>query len=232
MIGVCSTKQTLLDNHGVVLMKKYELYLFDFDLTLANSEKAILSCFRHIFETHGYSGITDEQIGATIGMMLIDALALLTGEKDADLIESYRQEYVRYADKVMTELTVFFPETIEVLRALKANGAKVGIVSSKLAYRIQESIDKFDINDCIDILLGGGDVVNAKPAPDGILKAMETFNISKENTLYVGDHSYDAMAAQNAGVDYAGVLHGKTKREVLEAYPNVAVMDSLSELLL
>lgn len=212
-------------------MKKYKLYLFDFDLTLANSEKAILKCFFKVFEKHGYTGIEPEQVSATIGMMLSDALALLTGEDDKETVESYRKEYVGFADGFMTELTELFPETISVLRGLKANGAKVGIVSSKLAFRIQESIDKFRINDCIDILIGGGDVKNPKPAPDGICLAMERFGILPEDTLYVGDHEYDAKAATNAGVDFAGILHGKTAREVLESYNHVAVMDSLEELL-
>lgn len=212
-------------------MKRYKLYLFDFDLTLANSEKAILKCFYHVFEKYGYEGIKPEAVQATIGMMLVDALALLTGQKDMEVVEEYRKEYVRYADNCMTELTELFPETIDVLRTLKASGAKVGIVSSKLAFRIQESIDKFDINDCIDILIGGADIDNPKPAPDGIIKAMNELGIGREDTLYVGDHEYDAMAGQNAGVDYAGILHGHTAREVLNSYPNVAVMDSLNELI-
>ena len=212
-------------------MKNYKLYLFDFDLTLANSEKAILNCFYHVFKTFGYEGIKEDAVTATIGMVLSDALALLTKEEDKDRVEQFRKEYVSHADGVMTQMTELFPETEEVLRAIKAKGAHVGIVSSKLAFRIQESIDKFGLNDCIDIVIGGSDVVNSKPAPDGILKVMEIYGIAKEETIYIGDHEYDAQAAENAGVDYAGILHGKTSREVLESYPHVRVMDTLKELL-
>jgi len=212
-------------------MKNYKLYLFDFDLTLANSEKAIVNCFFHTFETFGYKGISEEEVTATIGMVLSDALALLTKEDDRERVEQFRKEYVSHADTVMTQMTELFPETEEVLRALKANGAFIGIVSSKLAFRIQESLDKFGLNDCIDIVIGGADVENAKPAPDGIFKALDYFGISKDDTLYVGDHEYDAQAAENAGLDYAGILHGKTSRKVLESYPNIKVMDTLKELL-
>ena len=41
----------------------------------------------------------------------------------------------------------------------------------------------------------------------------------------------DAQTARNAGVDFAGVLHGTTTEEELKAYPNVAVMKDLTELI-
>ena len=37
----------------------------------------------------------------------------------------------------------------------------------------------------------------------------------------------DAATAQAAGTDFAGVLHGMTTREELEAYPHVAIVDDL-----
>ena len=35
----------------------YKAYLFDFDYTLANSEKGIVMCFQHVFERNGFKGI-------------------------------------------------------------------------------------------------------------------------------------------------------------------------------
>lgn len=35
----------------------YKAYVFDFDYTLANSEKGIVMCFQLLFEAEGYDGI-------------------------------------------------------------------------------------------------------------------------------------------------------------------------------
>ena len=60
----------------------YKAYVFDFDYTLANSEKGIVMCFQLLFEAEGYDGIPEEAIRRTIGMTMYDAMASLTGETD------------------------------------------------------------------------------------------------------------------------------------------------------
>ena len=49
---------------------KYTVYLFDFDYTLADSSRGIVTCFRSVLERHGYTGITDDMIKRTIGKTL------------------------------------------------------------------------------------------------------------------------------------------------------------------
>ena len=126
--------------------------------------------------------------------------------------------------------TVLFPETEEVLRALKANGAHIGIISTKYRYRIMELMGKIFPEGFIDIIVGGEDVKEPKPSPEGVLLAIKEFGCNKEEVLYIGDSIVDAETAQSAQVDFAGVLHGATTREELSAYPHVEIMKSLSEL--
>ena len=76
-------------------------------------------------------------------------------------------------------------------------------------------------------IVGGEDVKTAKPSPEGLLFAMQRLGCSKEETLYIGDSTVDAETAQAGGTDFAGILHGATTREELEAYPHTVVADSL-----
>lgn len=48
-------------------MGKYKAYIFDFDLTLADSSKGILMCFKHTLSEFGYFVPSDEEIFKTIG---------------------------------------------------------------------------------------------------------------------------------------------------------------------
>ena len=212
-------------------MKRYHTYLFDFDYTLADSSKGIVICFRNVLERHRHTGISDEQIKRTIGKTLVDSFSILTGIGDDAILEEYRKEYVKEADRFMTANTRLFPETVSVLQALKEKGANIGIISTKYRYRIMELAKDNIPEGIIDLIVGGEDVKTAKPSPEGVFLALENLGTDKDTTLYIGDSIVDAETAQAAGMDFAGVLHGATTAEELEAYPHVAIMKDLTELL-
>lgn len=211
-------------------MKSYNVYLFDFDYTLADSSRGIVMCYRNVLERHHHTGIADETIKRTIGKTLQESFSIMTGITDADTLEMYRKEYVKEADTHMTANTFLFPETIEVLTRLKTNGTKLGIISTKYRYRIMELLGKKLPENFLDIIVGGEDVRHPKPAPEGVLFAIGHLGCRKEDVLYVGDSTVDAETAQAAQVDFAGVLHGATTYDELAAYPHVAIMKTLAEL--
>ena len=210
-------------------MKLYKVYLFDFDYTLADSSRGIVMCFRNVLERHQHTGITDDEIKRTIGKTLQESFSILTGITDADTLEAYKKEYVKEADVHMTVNTFLFPETEEVLTRLKTRGAKIGIISTKYRYRIMELLSKKLPSNFLDIIVGGEDVKEPKPSPEGVLLTIKELGCNKEEVLYIGDSIVDAETAQSAQVDFAGVLHGATTREELSAYPHVEIMKSLSE---
>lgn len=211
-------------------MKLYKVYLFDFDYTLADSSRGIVMCFRNVLERHQHTGITDDEIKRTIGKTLQESFSILTGITDADTLEAYKKEYVKEADVHMTVNTFLFPETEEVLTRLKTCGAKIGIISTKYRYRIMELLSKKLPSNFLDIIVGGEDVKEPKPSPEGVLLAIKELGCNKEEVLYIGDSIVDAETAQAAQVDFAGVLHGATTGEELSAYSHVEIMKSLSEL--
>lgn len=44
----------------------YTTYLFDFDYTLADSSRGIVTCFRNVLNRHGYTHPTDNDIKRTM----------------------------------------------------------------------------------------------------------------------------------------------------------------------
>lgn len=212
-------------------MKQYEVYLFDFDYTLADSSRGIIMCFRHVLDAHGYTGISDDNIKRTIGKTLPDSFSVLTGVKDVEMLNTYRIEYEEKAALCMTKNTTLFPETIEVLHELKKRGAKIGIISTKYSYRIKELLDQQFPNGFFDIVIGGENVKAHKPSPEGLLFAIENLNGNLQNVLYIGDSVIDAQTASAAGADFLGVLHGTTSREELSIYPHIGIAQDLNVLI-
>ena len=209
----------------------YTTYLFDFDYTLADSSRGIVTCFRNVLTHHGYTEVTDDDIKRTIGKTLENSFSILTGVTDAGQLAGFKAEYRKEADTHMTVNTVLFLETKSVLTALKDSGARIGIISTKYRFRIKELLDQHFPEDFIDIIVGGEDVKTAKPSPEGLLLAIKRLHVSKAETLYIGDSTVDAETAQAAGVDFAGVTHGVTTAKELEKYPHRKIMNTLEELL-
>lgn len=209
----------------------YTTYLFDFDYTLADSSRGIVTCFRNVLTRHEYMDVTDEEIKRTIGKTLQESFSILTGVTNAEELEGFRKEYSKEADEHMTINTVLFLETKPVLIALKDAGARIGIISTKYRYRIKEFLDRHFPPNFMDIIIGGEDVKIAKPSPEGVLLAIKQLHTTKPETLYIGDSTIDAETAQAAGVTFAGITHGVTTAQELAKYPHWKIMSTLEELL-
>ena len=210
-------------------MKNYKAFIFDFDLTLADSTKGIFICYKKCLEHYGYRVPENDEIFATIGHTIQDSLGLLIGEKPENVSEMHRY-YVSLADEYMVKNTEFYPSVITVLQVLKQAGKKVGIVSTKFRYRIMQSFEK-EGSFPVDEIVGGEDVKVHKPDPEGLLLMIERLGVSKKETLYVGDSYIDAETAQKAGVDFAGVLTGSTTKDDFSKYPYVTVKESILDII-
>ena len=209
----------------------YTTYLFDFDYTLADSSKGIVLCFRQVLDKHGYDNISDDEIKRTIGKTLEASFTILTGVSEMNKLLEFKDEYVKAANQLMNINTFLFPETVDVLNRLKKQGAKLGIISTKYRYRIKGFLSDYFPENFFDVIIGGEDVAEHKPSPEGLLKAIEQLKVNKSLVLYVGDSTVDAEAAQRAGVKFAGVLHGMTTKEELQSFPHYLIMTSLTELI-
>ena len=223
---------SLLKKQGyTVEIMNYKTYLFDFDYTLADSSRGIVTCFRNVLNRHQYTNVTDEAIKRTIGKTLEESFSILTGVTDWEQLTAFRQEYRLEADVHMNVNTRLFPDTLSTLKELKERGARIGIISTKYRFRILSFLDEYLPENFLDIVVGGEDVQAAKPSPEGIKFALEHLGRTPQETLYIGDSTVDAETAQNAGVDFAGVLNGMTTADELRAYPHRFIMENLSGLL-
>lgn len=205
----------------------YSAVLFDFDYTLADSSRGIVTCFRNVLERSDYHDITDDQIKRTIGKPLEDSFSILTGVTDPEHLAALRKEYGKEADVFMNKNTFLFSDTLQVIESLRQKDIKTGIISTKYRFHIKSYLDEYVPATCFDIIIGGEDVASHKPDPEGLLMAMEQLNVAREQTLYVGDSVVDAETALSAKVDFVGVTSGATTESELAVYPHVKIIDRL-----
>lgn len=204
--------------------------VFDFDFTLGDSAKGIIASVNHALEAMGYAPAEEESIRKTIGLSLPETLRTLTGnEKDGALFETYFKEK---ADEVMVPKTTLYDGVTEMLASLHEQGIRLAIVTTKYHYRIERILEVNGIGHLIDEIIGGDDVKNPKPDPEGMMLLEERLGIAPEEILYVGDSVVDAKTAQAAGVAFAAVLTGTTTAEDFAPYPCEEILAGAAELAL
>lgn len=195
--------------------------IFDFDYTLGDSTVGIILSVNYALSKLGYEAKESAEIRQTIGLSLKDTYAALTGNENAAEAEEFRRFFKEKADEVMVDHTTLYPGVEPVLRNLKEKGIQTAIVTTKFHYRIEQILSKFQAMNLFDLIIGGEDVKVEKPNPEGLLRAIEQLGVAKEEVLYVGDSFVDAKTAENAGVAFASVSTGTTKKEEFREYAHV-----------
>ena len=122
-----------------------------------------------------------------------------------------------------------FPGTEKVLTFLREKNVALGVASNRLSpVRPMKATGLYDY---FGSAVGMGDVENAKPAPDMILKSMEELGFSPGESAYVGDTEDDMAAARAAGVKGIGMTSGNSPAEKLLGAGAWRVADSIEEII-
>ena len=202
----------------------------DFDFTLADSSPGVVACVNEALAGLGLPLASAERIHATIGLSLPHTLQALTGIAEPALATDFTRRFVAHADQVMHGLTLLYPWVAETVRALRATGHRLGIVSSKYRYRIERLLAESSLTSQFEIIIGGEDVAQPKPDPAGLLLALQRLNLPAPDVLYVGDHPVDAEAASRAGIPFMAVLTGTSDVPSFTPYPVHSFLTDVSYL--
>lgn len=209
---------------------QYKAVIFDFDYTLGDSTDGIILSVNYALGKMGYEKAEREAIRKTIGLSLPETYVALTGDKQIEKGEEFRTNFVEKADEIMTNYSELYPDAREILECLKQKGIKTAVVTTKFDYRIEGILNKCHASEYIEMIVGGNNVTNPKPDPEGVLKVLAKWKLDKSEVLYVGDSLVDAKTAQSAGISFAGVTTGTTTVEHFKKYNSVGVFENLTEL--
>lgn len=209
-------------------MREYTLYLFDFDNTLFDTRCGIEAILREALPVLGVEygpDSFDECLGLTMDQVYDRYMG--------DDRSRYRDFERSFMSVVMSDAYLGappFPETARVLESLSARGKRIGIVSGKKAYKIVNLLRANGLDGYPETVVGFDETGRHKPFPDPILRGMSSFDVPRDETVYVGDSPNDALAAEAAGVDCVIVdRHNQLSVEGIECTCQV---DSLDELIL
>ena len=204
--------------------------VFDFDYTLADSSEGCVECVNFAFQQMGLASHSDENICRTIGLSLKETFVTLAQEQDAARGAEFARLFVQRADQVMVDLTVMYDSAHSAITSLRKRGLRLGIVSTKYRYRIEQVLERENLRSFFDVVIGGEDVKEHKPHPAGLLEAIKRLECSPQSIVYVGDSVVDAEVARRARVPFVAVLSGVTPEDHFAGYERIGILNDVSEL--
>ena len=217
-------------NLGLQVLASTDIVVFDFDYTLADSSRAVIECVRVSFTAMGLVVPAADEVRRTIGLSLPETLARLAGKRHRHRAEEFRVFFRSRSDEIMVAWTDMLPGVPDAIRELKRKGYRLGIVSTKFRMRIEATLEREGLREPFAAIVGGEDVKEFKPHPEGLLMAAEQLAAKPEEMVYVGDSVTDAETAKRASVPFVALLSGITPRKELEAYEPWAVLADVKAL--
>ena len=186
--------------------KRYQTLLFDMDGTVLNSDPMILESMNILYDKYRNGVRTPkEKVVYFSGPPIRETLKKEFPDLDQQFIFD---EFHKVSRSLYATHTFPYEHSKEVLLKLKEDGFNLGIVTNKLHHLTEYALECIGLTGIFDLIIGFDDVKNGKPDKEGILKAIDYYGSSKEDTIYIGDNKSDFDTANNAGVDCALVNWG------------------------
>jgi len=106
----------------------------------------------------------------------------------------------------------------QTLKALKARGLKVGIMTNGCREYAKKVLARFCLEIYVDAVAARTDVAMPKPSPKHAFYLLKLLDVSPEEAVLVGDHWLDAECAKKSGLKFILVGRPKENVEALKGY--------------
>ena len=138
------------------------------------------------------------------GDQLVAAVAGVAVE--ARLGDRIRESEARRYGELVGEVKSL-PGARDLLAGLRRRGHRVVLASSAKLEEVEHYVDLLGARELVDAWTSSADVDRTKPHPDLIASAADRLG-SPDRLVVIGDTTWDAVAADRAGVPAIGLLSG------------------------
>ena len=206
----------------------YKDILCDFDGTVFDTVEGITKSAQYALKKQGIEADLQE-LRCFAGPPLVDKFMEVYGFDRETAEQATRDFKARYEPIGVKECRVF-PGIKEVVKALIAAGARVGIATSKPQHLAEQLLAGEDMLGLFQVICGSRPDGNDSAKWQVVQRAMELCGAVKENTILVGDTKYDVAGAHKVGIACVGVRYGYAAEGELEAAGADAIVEDLPEL--
>lgn len=183
--------------------------LFDLDGTLLDSEPDFTYILNDMLSVSGRH-VSESEMRKTVSSGARAMVSLAYG------LPADHSEFPAHLELFLDRYEACIPETRATLfngidsliTSIFERGMNWGIVTNKSSRFTLPLLKQFSALGSTDIVVCADHVSEAKPHPEGLLKACQQGNCSVAQAIYIGDHPRDIEAAKNAGMRSVAVSWG------------------------
>lgn len=196
-----------------------KLFIWDLDGTLIDSLPTTFAAINDGIEHLTRRRLEPHEIFAHFGGPEIDVVSKIVGPKHA---EECHRRMVTSLERRLLEIRPF-EGIISILSLLKSLDARLAIFTGRSRRTTDIVLSHLEMAGYFSCVIAGDEVMRHKPHPDGIHEICEKLGESPSDAVMIGDHPYDIMAGNAAGLgrtigcEWGGIA---TREALLAAKPS------------
>jgi len=210
------------------------LIVFDCDGTLVDSQYMIAEAMMAAFAAVGLPTPERAAMLRQIGLSVNESMAAITGLDDAEAIAALGREYRTAFTALRSEGRLsdpLFPGAREAIEALSAQQDIVmGIATGKSRRGVNHLLDREGFHGIFTTIQTADDAPS-KPHPAMIEQAMSETGARPDETVMIGDTTFDMLMARAASTSAIGVSWGYHDPVELEEAGAVRLVSDFDELM-
>ena len=175
-----------------------------------------MSACNYTLAKFGFNELDEEVLRTkvTAGMREMMKLSVPEEQWESAGVETVMRDcFANYYTEHICDKTVPFEGISELIEKLHEKGIKTAVVTNKYYNMAVKVLSKFKKKKKFELILGCDSLTHSKPHPEPILKACSLLDVSPNESLYVGDHLNDILAANAAQCDSVIALWGYGMKE-------------------
>ncbi|MBR5735456.1 MAG: HAD family hydrolase [Bacteroidales bacterium] len=179
-------------------MRGYRHIIFDIDGTLVDTYQTGLGSLQVTIKEFLGEEVTLKELEKYFGIPSFQAADMIYPQDPKLFLDVWEDHYV-----AMRHYSHFFEGAVDLLRRLKSDGKKLGIVTSRALYELQHDPIMAPVMELFDVVVTSADSDKYKPDPAPTYAYLKKAGVTADECLYVGDTVFDSECARGAGVDFA-----------------------------
>ena len=210
-------------------MSNIKFVMLDFDGTTADTTPSILYCADKVCQAEGYI-LDHELLARNTGYTTEAAFEFVTGNSDPVFINRVSDMYRELYNTEGLDMITLFDGVLETMERLHSKGIKFAVTTNNVSEVIEAMTKRLGMDKYLDNIVCLDNVENGKPAPDIAIESMRRAGCTPEESIVVGDSTFDMGMGKNAGCRCCGVTYGSHDSQTLLGAGASWVIDDFRDL--
>jgi len=190
---------------------KIRCVVYDCDGVLFDSIEANTRLYNDLCKLAGRAPLMEEEIKYVHTHTVYEAIHFIF--LGGDGLEKRALELLKQVD--LRDYIVYLkmePYLLQTLNLLKAH-QMIRAINTNRTTSMKHIMERFGLWPFFDRVVTALDVKHPKPHPESIEKIVQSFNLNKEEIVFVGDSEVDQQTAESSGVNFIAYKNREIKND-------------------